>query len=311
VVPKLLADGEELLEAFPSSTFDPGMLFTALFTALIVGELYRFMVQHNFSIKLPDSVPQAVSRQFTALIPATIITVLFTVVRLLFSLTPWESFPEFINTVISIPLRHLGTSYIGTLVVVFFEHLLWSFGLHGSAIIVFPIFEPMWLANMAENLKGAANIVTFTFYENGVWIGGSGATLPVVVYMLLFAKSKLLKDVGKIGIAPGLFNINEPVTFGLPIVLNPVLMVPYILAPMVAMSVQYFGTVIGLFPLCNNMVPWTTPILISGFLTTGSFMGVVAQLLAIAAAFIVWLPFITAWDRKNYRMEQEALPAEA
>jgi len=307
VVPQSLdVVGEGIVSMLAPSTFDPGMLFTALFTALIVGELYRFMVQRNFTIKLPASVPQAVSRQFTALIPGTIIIILFTIIRLIFSITPWGSFPDFISAVISAPLRGLGTSYIGTLLVVFFEHLLWSFGLHGSAIIVFPFFEPMWLENMAENLRGASNIVTFTFYENGVWIGGSGATLPAVVYMLLFAKSKLLRDVGKIGIGPSIFNINEPVTFGLPIVLNPVLIVPYILAPMAAMSVQYFGTAIGLFPLCNNMVPWTTPILISGFLTTGSFMGVIAQLVALAAAFIIWIPFIMAWDRTNYRMELEA-----
>lgn len=314
VVPEILlnSDGESV-EALLSGTFDPGMLFTALLTALIVGELYRMMVQRKWTIKLPASVPQAVSRQFTALIPGSVIIVLFTVVRLLFAITPWESFPEFVSAIISAPLRNLGTSYVGTLLVVFFEHLLWSFGLHGSAIIVFPFFEPLWIMNMSENaeiVKSASDavqhIVTFTFYENGVWIGGSGATLPAVIYMLVFAKSKLLKDVGKIGIAPSLFNINEPITFGLPIVLNPVLIVPYILAPMAAMTIQYVGTAVGLFPYCNVMVPWTTPILISGFLTTGSLMGVVAQLAGLAVAFVIWMPFIMAWDRKNHRMELEA-----
>ncbi len=122
--------------------------------------------------------------------------------------------------------------------------------------------------------------------------------------MMFFAKSELLKSIGRIGILPGLFNINEPVTFGLPIVLNPVLMVPYILAPIAAMTVQYVGTAVGLFPLCNNMAPWTTPVLISGFLTTGSFMGVVAQLCGLAAAMAVWLPFIRAYDKKCYREER-------
>ena len=307
VVPSVFQDGEEAVEAWVAGSFDPALLFTALLTALIVGEIYRLLVQKNFTIKLPASVPKAVSRQFTALLPGAVIIIVFTALRLIFAITPWASFPEFVNVIISTPLRHLGTSYVGTLLVCFFEHLLWSFGLHGSAIIVFPIFEPLWLMNMAENISaGAHNIVTFTFYENGVWMGGSGATLPVVIYMLLFAKSKLLKDVGKIGIAPGLFNINEPVTFGLPIVLNSVLMIPYILAPMAAMTVQYLGTAIGLFPLCNNMVPWTTPVLISGFLTTGSIMGVVAQLCGLAVSFLIWLPFITAYDRKNYQMELEA-----
>ena len=305
------ADGEAV-DAWIAGSLDATLLFTALLTALVVGEIYRLLVQKNFTIKLPDSVPKAVSAQFTALLPGTVIIVLFTVVRLVFSATPWGGFPEFVTAIISTPLRHLGTSYIGTLVVCFFEHLLWSFGLHGSAIIVFPIFEPLWIMNMAENLSsGAHNIVTFTFYENGVWMGGSGATLPVVIYMLIFAKSKLLKNVGKVGIAPGLFNINEPVTFGLPIVLNPILMIPYILSPMAAMSVQYLGTAIGLFPLCNNMVPWTCPVLISGFLTTGSIMGVVAQLCGLAVSFLIWLPFIRVWDKKCYQDELSAIGAKS
>jgi len=305
VVPASLTDAEgEAVEAWIAGSLDATLLFTALLTALIVGEIYRWLVQKNFTIKLPDSVPKAVSAQFTALLPGTVIIVLFTAVRLAFTSTTWGGFPEFVTDIISTPLRHLGTSYVGTLITCFVEHLLWSFGLHGSAIIVFPIFEPLWIMNMAENIsEGARNIVTFTFYENGVWMGGSGATLPVVIYMLIFAKSKLLKNVGKIGIAPGLFNINEPVTFGLPIVLNPILMIPYILAPMACMTVQYIGTAIGLFPLCNNMVPWTCPVLISGFLTTGSIMGVVAQLCGLAVSFIIWLPFIRAWDKKCYQDE--------
>ena len=185
-------------------------------------------------------------------------------------------------------------------------------GLHGSSIIVYPIFEPIWLLNMQENLASAAShIVTMPFYESGVWIGGSGCTLPVVVYMLLFAKSKLLKQVGKIGIGPGIFNINEPVTFGLPIVLNPVLLVPFLLSPVAVMTVQYIGTAIGLFPLCNYMVPWTTPFFISGFLMTGSVMGVVAQIVSFAIAFVIWLPFIRAWDKKNYEQEQLLEQAKA
>lgn len=297
------ADGS--VEAWLTGVFTAEYLFTALIVALVSGEIYRLLVQKNVTIKLPASVPPAVSRQFTALIPGVIIILLFLVVRALFALTPWGDFPTFVATVISAPLRGAGTSYIGTLVGCLVEHLLWSLGLHGSSIVIFPIFEPMWVVNLQENIAaGAANIVTQPFYENGVWIGGSGCTLPVVVYMLVFAKSKLLKQVGRLGIGPGLFNINEPVTFGLPIVLNPILMVPFILCPVVVMTVQYIGTAIGLFPLCNYMVPWTTPVFISGFLMTGSIMGVVAQIISFVVAFFVWLPFIRAWDKKNCEIEQ-------
>ena len=308
IVPTVLFDADGgAVEAWIAGSLDAGLLFTALLTAIITGEIYRTLVQKNVTIKLPDSVPTAVSKQFTALIPGIVVIILFTIIRLVFAKTVWGGFPEFVTDVISTPLRHAGTSYFGTLLACLVEHVLWSFGLHGSAIVIFPIFEPLWLINMAENINNSArNIVTFTFYENGVWMGGSGATLPVVIYMLVFAKSKLLKNVGKVGIAPGIFNINEPVTFGLPIVLNPILMIPYILSPIAAMTVQYIGTAIGLFPLCNNMVPWTCPVLISGFLTTGSFMGAVAQLCGLAVSFLVWLPFIKAYDDKCYKEELES-----
>lgn len=305
-----LQDGEATVTAWVAKTFDANFLFTALIVALITGEIYRKLVQKNFTIKLPKSVPPSVARQFTALLPGVVIILFFLIVRGLFSLTVWGNFPAFVSTVISAPLRGFGTSYIGTLMAVFSEHFLWSLGLHGSAIIIFPIFEPMWINNLQENLDGAKHIVTQMFYENGVWIGGSGATLPVVVYMLVFARSKLLKKIGKIGIGPGLFNINEPITFGLPVVLNPFLMIPFIAAPAIVMSIQYFGTAIGLFPLCNFMVPWTTPFLISGFLMTQNVMGIVAQLISFAAAFIIWLPFIKIWDDKNFVLEKAEEQAE-
>lgn len=298
------ADGT--VEAWVTNTFTAEFLFTALVVALISGEIYRLLVQKKVTIKLPASVPPAVSRQFTALIPGVVIILFFLIIRALFSMTSWGSFPEFMSVAISTPLRGAGTSYIGTLLGCIVEHILWALGLHGSSIVIFPIFEPMWVMNLQENISSAAaHIVTQPFYENGVWMGGSGCTLPVVVYMLVFAKSKLLKQVGKLGIGPGLFNINEPVTFGLPIVLNPILMIPFILTPVTVMTIQYIGTAIGLFPLCNYMVPWTTPVFISGFLMTGSFMGVVAQAVSFVVAFIIWLPFIRAWDKKNYEMEQQ------
>lgn len=302
---EFMVDGKSVA-AWAIDSFTALYLFTALIIALITGEIYRILVQRKLTIKLPSSVPPAVSRQFTALVPGVVILIFFLIIRNLFALTAWGSFPQFVKDVISTPLRGAGTSYIGTMVAVFVEHILWSLGLHGSSIVIFPIFEPMWIENIQENLKGAHHIVTQPFYENGIWIGGSGATLPAVVYMLVFAKSKLLKQVGRIGIAPGIFNINEPITFGLPIVLNPVLMIPFFLSPMVAVTIQYFGTLAGIFPYCNKTVPWTTPFFISGFLSTGSLMGVVAQIVSFAVVFIIYLPFIRFWDIKNYKMEMEA-----
>lgn len=123
VVPSALTDAEgNAVDAWVAGSLDATLLFTALLSALIVGEIYRLLVQKNFTIKLPDSVPKAVSKQFTALLPGAVIIILFTAIRLLFAATPWGGFPEFITAVISTPLRNLGTSYLGTLIACFVEH---------------------------------------------------------------------------------------------------------------------------------------------------------------------------------------------
>jgi PTS system cellobiose-specific IIC component len=285
--------------------FDSEYLFVAMFFAIVTAEVYRRFIQKEWVIKLPDTVPVAIGRQFTALVPGLVILGGSWLIAVAMSYTESGTISAWLNTNLFAWLGKFGLSYPFTMFGAFLEHLLWSFGLHGSAIVIFPFFEPLWIQVSTPDTK---SIITWTFYENNVWIGGSGATLPVVVYMLIFAKSKLLKDIGRIAIGPGLFNINEPVTFGLPVVLNPVLMIPYIVTPLVLVTINYVGTLIGLFPILDKIVPWTTPIFVSGFLAASGgignrIMAVVAQLICFAASFLIWLPFIRSWDRLCVKQE--------
>lgn len=285
-------------------------LFVAMLFAIFTAEVYRVFIQKEWVIKLPDSVPQAVSRQFTALLPGLLILgIAWLIIAIPMSYTEAGTISAWLNEGLFSWLAGIGLSYPFMMFGSFLEHLLWTFGLHGAAIVIFPFFEPMWIQN---TIPGTANMFTWAFYECNVWIGGSGATLPAVIYMLIFAKSKLLKDIGKIAIGPGLFNINEPVTFGLPVVLNPILMIPFILSPLVILTISYIGTSIGLFPILDKMVPWTTPIFISGFLAASGdignrLMAVLAQVICFAAAFVIWLPFIRAWDNVNVKRESGEL----
>ncbi len=306
--------GDEAVEAWGTSIFSSQYLFLAIVVSLGAAEIYRLMLQKKIVITMPKSVPPTVARSFTALLPGFVIIIFFMLVRLGFSFTPWSDLATFVQSVLKKPIELAGSSYIGTVFACLFEHLLWSVGIHGSSIMT-AVMEPIWISNAGANLDafkaGATslpNIVTYTFYENGVWMGGSGATLAVVVYMLVFAKSKLVKQIGRLAIVPGIFNINEPVVFGLPVVLNPFLMIPYILAPIAVTTVSYFGTVIGLFPYTTGVIiPWTTPYFISGYLMTGgNVMGVVAQVISFAVAFVIWLPFIRVWDRRNYLSEKQS-----
>ncbi len=300
---EFMVDGKSVA-AWAIDSFTALYLFTALIIALVTGEIYRILVQKKFTIKLPSSVPPAVSRQFTALLPGIIILILFLVVRDLFALTTWGSFPQFVKDAISTPLRGAGTSYIGTMVAVFVEHILWSLGLHGSSIVIFPIFEPMWIENIQENLKGAHHIVTQPFYENGIWIGGSGATLPAVVYMLVFAKSKLLKQVGRIGIAPGIFNINEPVVFGC-IAWNPLLMLPmWIIGLVIPLLTWFFVKVLAFAPMPKIQFElWYCPYPISTWISTGSFRAIVFLIISVAIVSVIWYPFFKAYDKQETEAE--------
>ena len=286
---------------------DSAFLFVAMAVAIFTAEIYRVFIQKDWTIKLPDSVPTSVARQFTALLPGiAILGIAWLVIAVPLSYTGYGTLSTWLNEGLFSWLQNVALSYPFTLMATFLEHLLWTFGLHGSAIVIFPFFEPLFLA---VTTPGTTSIITWAFYENCIWIGGSGATLPLVIYMLVFAKSKLLKDVGKIAIGPGLFNINEPVTFGLPIVLNPVLMIPYIITPMVLVTIMYFGTAAGIFPIMDGMVPWTTPIFISGFLASAGgigakLMGVLAQVICFVVAFLIYFPFIRSWDNINVKREK-------
>lgn len=292
--------------------FGSANLFMGMIVALLIGELYRVIVKKNLVIKLPGSVPPSISNSFVALVPAGAAIVLSLIVKMIFRATPFGDMGSFITAVVSAPLTIAGTSYPGAMFATFIEQMLWSFGIHGSSVVT-AVMEPIWLNANLENLAafqaGATqlpHIITQTFIENFMWIGGSGATLPVVIYMLCFARSKMLKDLGRLSIAPGLFNINEPVVFGLPIVLNPFLMIPFIVSPLVIFTISYVGMYLNIFPrMVGVSIPWTTPYLISGYLATGGrFGGVLLQIVNFVVAFFIWLPFIRSWDKKNVAMEQ-------
>ena len=289
-------------------------MFTGIIVALVVGEVYRRIVQKNLVIHMPDSVPPSISRSFTALVPAAIIIVGGFIIKILFRLTPFGDFSGFVTGVLSAPLKAVGTSYPGMLIILFFEQLLWFFGIHGSTIawsFVDPIIQTATVENLAAFHAGTAipNVVAQPFIDNFLQIGGSGATLPLVIFLLLFAKSRTLKDIGRLSAAPSIFNVNEPVVFGLPIVMNPFLVVPFILGPLVIMTITYVTMYFNIFPrLIGVNIPWTTPYFISGFLATGGRIGgVILQAINFCVAFLIWAPFLKSWDKRLVLEEEGAL----
>lgn len=295
-------------------------MIAAIISGLLVGWIYSIFLKKNITIKMPAGVPEGVSSAFTALIPGMVLvsgaTLIYAIFKLGFGITP----VEWIYQVLQLPLQGLTDSFGGVIAMGFVIPFFWFFGIHGSTLIGDGIMGPLLLANSAANqaildagleltLANGGHIVTKQFLDQCMVVTGSGITIGLVVYMAFFARSKQLKEIGKLGLIPSLFNVNEPVLFGTPIVLNPMLAVPFMIMPILAGSIQYLAIYLGLCPMYGGVVvPWTTPAVISGFLV-GGWKTALLQLVILVLSFFVYLPFIRAVDKKN--MEQEMLTEQA
>lgn len=305
---------EEVGGVIPTDSLGAQGMFLGIFTAFISAELYHLFVRKNLTIKMPEGVPSAVSRSFSALIPVTITLTIFLAVRILFSFTGFETVQNFIYTLVQQPLTALGSGLPATLIAVLLIQVFWFFGLHGQ-IIVNSVFDPIWYSLNDENLAAfqageeLPHIVTKQFLDTFiVGIGGSGMTLAVIICIFVVAKSRQMRDLAKLGGPSGIFNVNEPVIFGLPIIMNPLVMIPWLLAPVVVAAVTYFAMSVGFAPRpAGVIVPWTTPALLSGYLATGNnLMGAVMQLINMGIVFVIWFPFVKLLDKQYYGEEMSA-----
>ena len=287
-------------------------MFIGMIAAFLAGEIYCRITKRGWQIKMPDGVPPAVTKSFAALIPAVVTLTIFLVINAVMTGIFNANLHDVVYEVIQKPLTGLGSSLPATLIALFFVQFLWFFGLHGQ-IIVNSVMDPIWNTLTLENFNAFSageqltNVVTKQFMETfTVSLGGTGMTLIVVISMLAFMKSKQLKEVGKLAAPAAIFNVNEPVIFGLPIVLNPMILIPWVLAPMISTGVAYLSMSTGLVPMTTGVsVPWTVPVLLSGFLATNSIRGSILQLVQMAIVFVVWFPFLKALDKRNYQEEQD------
>lgn len=284
-------------------------LFVGIITAIVSTEIVRYVVNKGWVIKMPEGVPPAVSKSFSALIPAIMTILFFDVVRLIFSVTSFETIHEFIYKILQVPLTKLGGTLGATLFANLLIGLFWMFGIHGRNIVG-AVMEPIWLALTAENLtafqagEALPHIVTGQFQEIYLQLGGTGSTLALCIALIFVCKSERCKKLGKLSIVPGLFNINEPITFGLPIVLNPIMIIPFIITPLVLSVISYFAISMGFVPRPTGIiVPWTTPPIIGGFLIAG-IKGAILQMVGLIVSFFIYLPFVKTVDRQYYEQEK-------
>lgn len=302
------SEGVQPVNMFDATYFGPKTVISAIIVSLIVIYIMKFFIHKNITIKMPEGVPPMVSNSFTSLIPAVVIVVFFGLVKFGFSVTEFKTFNDFIYTIIQTPLQSMVGSFSAFIVLLVIAQLLWFFGIHGS-MTVLPILFPIWLSYIGDNTAAMAAGKTIPHVLNiGLWdlanLGGSGATIGLVILMFFKAKSNQYKSFGKLTLPCGIFSVNEPVIFGLPVILNPIMLIPFIICPIVLVCLGYaliqFGIVtapIGILGL-GSMPP-----LISGIMQ-GSLSWGIYQLVAVVISIIIYYPFFKTIDNQALAKEK-------
>lgn len=309
---KTLGEVSGIAPSFLSS----GGLFVAIVMGLINGYVYQWFMKKDIRIKMPDGVPPAVSKSFSAIIPGAVIIISWLIVYALLDMLHLPNVHEIVKTVLGVPFSLLGSTLFGNLLVVILNGLLWFCGVHGGNVLNNPIMKPIWLSNLTENVaahkagEALPHVFTSVFMDNFVFIGGAGATIGLVLALAWLARrknaSKQAKVLSPLTLIPGLFNINEPTMFGLPVVLNVLTIIPFVLAPVVNLIVAYFAFDSGIVPGTYADPGWTMPPIISGFLATGSWQASVLQVILIILDVLLYLPFIVAVERRWKASEHES-----
>ena len=311
VSPKsLVTDGGEVVNQVLVMTWlgTQGVI-TAIIVSIVSVEVIRFCLRKNLVIRMPDSVPDMVSQSFSALVPGIILVLIMLIVNGVCKVFV-GSLHEAIYAIIQVPLQGL-TSSLFAIIVGGLNGFLWWFGIHPT--VVNSIVNPLLIANADANqiLANAHNlsvstgkIGTIQMIDQFATIGGAGMTIGLIIAMIIVARSSRLKTMSKLAAVPACFNINEPLVFGLPIVFNPLMIIPVTLAPMVSVFISYIAMSIGFMPLFTGvMAPWSTPPIISGFLVAG-WQGAVVQIIAIVVSVVIYYPFVKALDNQ-YRKEEK------
>ena len=287
-------------------------MFLAMITAIISVKIFVTIKNKGWVIKMPDGVPPAVTQSFAALIPSAFAMFFFFVVYLVFSATEYQYAHNFIYKILQAPLMGFGQSLIFEPIYQFLSTLFWFFGINGPAVTN-TVFNPIHLALTAENLEafkqGATlpNIFTGPFGDFFGNFGGGGSTLSLVFLMVFFGKSERMKKLGRLAIVPGIFGINEMIIFGLPVVLNPLIVIPFILTPLVNTILATIATLIGLIPYTTGAaLPWTTPFFFSGWLATGSIVAGLFQIVLIIIGMAIYYPFFRVIDKQYLHEEHQA-----
>ncbi|MCI6273706.1 MAG: PTS sugar transporter subunit IIC [Tractidigestivibacter sp.] len=285
-------------------------IFVGIFCSFGATIIYTWVKNRGWVIKMPVGVPPTVTESFSSLIPITVTMTLFFVINLVFGMFGTNVF-DVVFVFLQTPLLGLGDTLGAMVVAYLFLHAFWFFGINGGSVVG-AVFNPILQTLSAENLEffrtgvGEGHIICQQFQDLFATFGGCGSTLSLLIAMILFCKSARIKQLSRLALIPGVFNINEPIVFGLPIVMNPIIVIPFVLVPTLNIIISYFAMSWGMVPICSGVqIPWTMPLGISGLLAT-NWAGGVLQIILLAMGVFIYLPFIKVIDNQYLRDEQLA-----
>ncbi|KAF1304868.1 PTS sugar transporter subunit IIC [Enterococcus sp. JM9B] len=295
----------------------------AYFTVMIMGAIsviiFCKLMLADITIKMPDSVPPAVSKAFAAIVPATLALYVVAIINFVVGkLTDGQLIIDLVQKYIAEPFLGLSQGIGAVLIVTVFVQLFWFFGIHGPNVLA-PVLEGIWgqaqlvnidvfqkgyngktgTAGVLEAIEdGKAYMWVRGSFDAFAWFGGSGGTITLLIAILLFSKRADYLTVAKLSIGPGLFNINEPVMFGLPIVLNAIMFIPFLVAPVVATTIGWLATYFGLVAPVSQQVTWVVPPLLLSFLATGAdWRAPIVTLVCMIVTFFIWAPFVISANK--------------
>lgn len=272
-------------------------LFVSMIMSILAVKLFKVLTNIDaIKIKMPDSVPTGIARSFNILIPIFIIITVFSVGGCLFNAYTGNYINVWIYNIIQVPLQALANTTVGIVILALVNQIFWFLGIHGGMVIE-GIRGPLSAAGIAENISAvqaggvATNILTRGFWTSFVVVGGGGITLSLLIAIFIFSKREDHKSIAKFSLIPGICGINEPVVFGLPLVLNPIFAIPFIINSAIAALIAIGATNIG-FITCGILdCPPGLPVFITGFISYG-FHGIIVQAIILAVTFIIWIPFV-------------------
>lgn len=312
LTPTAITAGKKKIEAVQTMYLGANGVFLGILIAILSVEIYRFAFKRHWTIKMPSGVPPAVSESFDALIPIALVILVFFLIRIIFSLTSFNTAYNFIYTLLQAPLKNVGNTLPSVLLYNFLASLLWCLGINGPTITN-SVWSPIFFVLTQDNLHAfqhhlpLPHIYTQPFIDMFTTYGGGGSTLSLLIVMFAVCKSKRIRELGKLAIMPGIFGINEPIIFGLPVVLNPIIAIPFIIMPTLNTFLSGMAFTLKLLPYTNGVqLSWTTPPIISGWLATGSWKGSVLQIIEIVIGVFVYYPFIKILDKQYLEEERKA-----